>query len=261
MKVVAVVSPKGGVGKTTTALSLCQSAASYGLKTLLIDYDNQANATASLVALDSTLNCTNSFDLVESTSAITPMTVTDKLDLLPAANKLTELDGKDFELFFRLRERIRDQFSSRYDLVVIDTPGHLGQRVISAMASADAMYSPIELTKYSLQALEPMVDLQRRVQSRFNPTLLFLGLLPNRVGNISVDTGLPIITQEREVYEILSNLFPILGMIAQRRGIKDTLSVGGTVQDISADASGKRAQEELNHFADVVLEKLGLRSK
>jgi chromosome partitioning protein len=261
VKIVSVISPKGGVGKTTTALSLCQSSAAAGLRTLLVDFDNQANATASLVPLDDTLSRDNAYDLVSKEQAITPMVVSPKLSLVPAANSLTQLDREDFDIFFRLRERLHSQFAESFDLVVIDTPGNLGTRMTAAVVAAHAIYVPIELTQYSLQALGPMMELYKRVQNRFNPELQFLGFLANRVAGISVGEGLPTVTAEREVYEALQQQFGasgLLGLIAQRRGIKDTMSTGGTVQDIHADQSGRRAQDELTAFATTLLQRIGL---
>ena len=105
------------------------------------------------------------------------------------------------------------------------------------------------------------MKLVKQVRGRLNPKLDFLGLLPNRVGGVTNGTPMPVMTSEREVYEALRlqlGAERILGLVAQRRGIKDTLSAGGTVNAIPDDASGKRAIEELQQFARTVLSRVAL---
>jgi chromosome partitioning protein len=262
MKVVAAINRKGGVGKTTTALSLCHAATKHGVRTLLIDFDNQANATASLVPIDDSLSRDNSYDLVKEERDIVPMQIEPNFALVPAANDLTQLDNEDFAIFFRLRERLRSLFASKFDLVVIDTPGVLGTRVTATLVACDAFYIPIELTNYALQSAKDVMELYQKVRSYMNPTIDFLGFLPNRVSKTTVNGNVPIDRTEREVYDALKQTFGadcLLGMIAQRRGIKDTMSTGGTIQDIGeSDQSDRRAQDELTNFAHATLRRIGL---
>lgn len=278
--IIAVVSPKGGTGKTTTSLGLAQAAAGAGYPTLFVDYDDRANATGSLVQhIDDTLKYKNAYDLVateiddtddparfDKLKDIQPMRIRDNLDLVPASPDLIQLDQEgDVDLYFRLGERIRALFGSSHRLAIIDTPGNLAKRVTSALCAANAAYAPIELNQYSLQSLKQLMGQVHKVRSRMNARLDFLGLVPNRVTTISTGPEpTPMLTDERAVYEkIKARMGPsqrILGMIGQRRDIRDTLSTGGSLQDIpDSDQSGKRAVEELQTFANLVFTRVGLR--
>lgn len=265
MKVITSAMGKGGVGKTTNTLALAFSAAARGLSTLLVDFDNQANLTASLKDPESLEGYANAYDLVASDAEVEPIFIRENLSLIPAAQALTQLDREDFDVFFRLRERLHDLYADRFDVVIIDTPGNLGTRVISALVAADGAFTPIELTAYSVQTLEPLYQLIKKVKQRFNPSLDFLGLLPNRIGGLGTDDKgrpMPTISTEKQVYlELVAAIGEdmILGLVAQRKVIKDAFSSGRPLTDMPKDDSSRRAIAELDAFADTVFQRLGIR--
>ena len=57
MPVIAVLSQKGGVGKTTVCLGLAEAARRHGWRTLVVDLDPQANATQYLLGEAAASNC------------------------------------------------------------------------------------------------------------------------------------------------------------------------------------------------------------
>ena len=93
-KIISVSNQKGGVGKTTTALSLSAALGVLEKKVLLIDMDPQSNATSGL-GVDSNEATLSSYDLIignAKASNIVIQTSSPNLDLIPAKIDLVGLE-------------------------------------------------------------------------------------------------------------------------------------------------------------------------
>ena len=144
--IVALVSKKGGVGKTTSTVNLAAALASRGRRVLVVDLDSQGSATLSLglsrgqaarSAADLLLGGVSAADCVQATS-------TPNLDLIPAS---ADLIHADFELGSlrtkerRLRDRLGD-LPAAYDFVFIDCSPGLTLLPINALVAADRFIVP-----------------------------------------------------------------------------------------------------------------------
>ena len=119
---------KGGVGKTTTAISLAQALAKKGVKTLVADIDSQCNATEPFMGVDPSPNL---YDLMTGNappeSCIEPVDFQENLWCLPNTSDLIAIEPELIKLgaagFCVLRKRLREYAVANFDVTVVDTVG------------------------------------------------------------------------------------------------------------------------------------------
>lgn len=178
--VLALAMQKGGVGKTTTALSLGVALAELGRRILLIDIDPQANLTQGCGIDPSQLEYSVYEVLLnpERGSAFATIHTGAGVDLVPSSLLLA---GAELELAGRvgrellLRKALRAAHDS-YDYILIDPPPSLGLFSLNALAAARRVLVPLQLHAYALKAmpqLEQTIDLVREI----NPGLEIGGVL------------------------------------------------------------------------------------
>lgn len=158
--VIAVANEKGGTGKTTTAVNLAAYLALSGKRVLLVDADPQANATSALGFRPEQLPLSLYHVLIgqNDASAAVVRTTIEALDLLPAA---PELAGATVELFelpereLRLRQAL-EALQNIYDIILIDCPPSLGVLTINALAAADRVLVPVDVSMFAVEGLKQL---------------------------------------------------------------------------------------------------------
>ena len=173
---IAVLSQKGGTGKTTAVRTLTDALRRSGLRTLAVDLDPQGNLS-------------DYFDLPPE---IEP-TIADVLSgrasaresvqegIIPANLSLAEtelaLGGKiGRELMLR---RSLAELDEDYDLILIDCPPSLGLLTVNALVAADRALITAEAQYFALQGVEQAMEVVELARDSLNPELSLLGVLLN----------------------------------------------------------------------------------
>lgn len=178
-KIIAVANQKGGVGKTTTAVSLAAFLAQAGQKVLLADVDPQGNATS---GVDVKAGKQTVYEaLINGLPMEQALTATHVpgLALAPSDIRLAaaevELVGQD-EREYRLRDAL-SPLKARFDYILIDCPPSLGLLTLNALCAADSVLIPIQCEYYALEGVTALMNTVSRVQRALSPRLALEGVV------------------------------------------------------------------------------------
>lgn len=182
-KVVAVCNQKGGVGKTTTTVSVAGALAEYGRKVLTIDLDPQGSMSIALgvpptaqsaTVYDAMLgNISNPRSAVMTTSVDGLHIIPANIDLAAAEMQLVNEVGRESAL-----SRVIDELAGEYDDIIIDCQPSLGLLTVNALTAADNVLVPLECEYLSLRGVALLIDTVDKVKMRLNKSLNLAAILP-----------------------------------------------------------------------------------
>lgn len=179
MKTIAIISRKGGVGKTSTAHALGAGLMKRGKKVLFIDLDSQANLS---YAVGAAHGGANALDLLTGACiALEAIQHTKQGDIIHGCEQLAGADilltdtGKEY----RLKEALTP-IKSKYDYAIIDTPAALGTLTVNALTAADVAIIPVQAEVFSLQGMGKVKDTIESVKKYCNKDLDLKGILVTR---------------------------------------------------------------------------------
>ncbi len=180
-KIICVANQKGGVGKTTTAINLGASIASFKWSTLLVDMDPQGNTTSGLGVNKYDLQKTVYHTLI-SFCPIEDVILTTSLDNLFIAPSNADLIGAEMELLGTdsREQRLKSSLSTilhRYAYILIDCPPSLGLLTLNALTAAHSILIPIQCEFYAMEGVGQLLKTISRVRQFLNPSLKIEGFL------------------------------------------------------------------------------------
>jgi len=186
--VIAVAVQKGGVGKTTTAVSLASALARYhGKRVLLVDLDPQGHVATALKAtmpqggpsIAKVLEDERGGEVLDAVVA----TGIDGLDATPydpALSATEDLLGARIGKEFILRDKLRVT-RTHYDVIVVDCPPNQGNLTVNGLVAADQVLIPCDPSPLALKGVAALVRTITTIAHRLNPAIDVLGVLLTRV--------------------------------------------------------------------------------
>ncbi len=214
MKTISCINLKGGVGKTTVITNAAYALANFwGAKVLVIDNDKQGNASLFFGADPQKPNLTNLLlDGVDVHECIQPTRYTSewfinrcrtqkktvhfrdaRIDIIASdiglmdanlailANKVSRQDD--------ILKKALTAITTDYDICLIDNPPDINISVLNALTASNEVIIISTPDAYSVQGIYEMANLIKDEVNRFNPQLLFSGVLFNKVAKTQNSTA------------------------------------------------------------------------
>jgi chromosome partitioning protein len=193
---IAVLSQKGGTGKTTAVRTLTDIFRRLGLDTLAVDLDPQGNLS-------------DYFDVPPDAEPTIADVLTGRTpagqaivdDVIPANLQLAEAElalsgkmGRELTLKRALRDLGRD-----YDVIVLDCPPSLGLLTVNALVAADHALLTAEAQYFAMQGVEQALEVIELARDNLNPDLTWIGVVLNLADMRTVHS--------RESYQSLAEAF------------------------------------------------------
>ena len=249
MKTYAIINQKGGVGKSTTALSLGAGLILNGYSVLYVDIDAQGNLSYTIQANTQGNNAMGVLQKPET--AVTEIQHTEQGDIIASTPSLAGADAIITEIRkeYRLKKAL-DSLEGLYDYCIVDTPPALGILNINALTACDGVIIPSQADIYSLQGISQLNVTIQAVKKYCNPSLSIMGIVLTRYNGRSII--------RREVAEMLEQTAQSLNTKLYKAKIRECTAMveaQAKKQNIFKYAPKSNAAADYKAFVDEILNK------
>ena len=248
MKTLVIANQKGGVGKTSTLVHLAFDFQERGKKVVVIDLDTQGNASYTLQQFETDIIASYLFN--NTPIHIIKHSKLSEITLIKSDAGLANLESTPLkEAGQHFHTNICALGEQGFDICLIDTAPSLGTGMVTALAVADYVLSPIELEVYSIHGIKKMNTTISNIR-KINPGLQFLGMVPSKV-----DKRNP---RHNHHLQQLQTAYPQLILptpIGLRSSIADALASGIPVWRIKKTAA-RQAAKEMRNLTNLIFDKM-----
>lgn len=215
VRIIAIINQKGGVGKSTSALSIGVGLKRKKKRVLFIDLDAQGNLSDTMQvknkisSMDIMINSANVKDAIQQT----PIG-----DIIPASTELSRADlvmtstGREYRL-----KKALDQIKEDYDYIIIDTPPALGGVVVNALTAATDVIVPTQADFYSLNGISQLRETIDTVKEYCNPSLNVMGIVITKYSSRTVIS--------RDLVDVIRSMAEQLGTKLYKTMIRDCVAI------------------------------------
>lgn len=247
-KIIAVANQKGGVGKTTTTVTLGAALSRLGNRVLVIDLDPHACASVHLRYYPDELQysvndlfCEMPGDIGSVWDNIRQHHPVQEFDVVPANIRLAELevDLRNRRGKGAILQQALEHVRGEYDFILLDCPPHVGILLVNALVASDLLVVPIQTDFLALHGLKLLFD-TIKVLNKVLPVPICYRVLPTLYDKRARACAR---VMELLALKMKDSMFKtVIGMDTRFR---DASAQGRVIYEISPDSRGAREYEEL----------------